>query len=51
VDWLRSLGRLPIRPNASAAHAGAEIVLIILLAYFALRLISRAVARFERHLG
>lgn len=51
MDWLRSLGRFPIRPNASAAHAGVEIVLIVLLAYLALRLISRAVARFERHLG
>ena len=51
VDWLRSFGRLPIRPNVSAARAGAEIILIILLAWLALRLISRLVARFERHLG
>lgn len=30
---------------------GIEIVLILLLAYLALRLISRSIARFERHLG
>jgi moderate conductance mechanosensitive channel len=40
-----------VRPGVSAARTVVEIVLIVVLAYFALRLISRAIARFERNLG
>jgi small-conductance mechanosensitive channel len=40
-----------VRPGVSAARTGIEIVLIVVLTYFALRLISRAIARFERNLG
>src|SRR4051812_6995079 len=40
-----------IRPGVSPAKTGIEIVLIIVLAWLALRLISRVIGRFERHLG
>ena len=46
--WIRGAS---VRPGVSAAKTGLEIVLIVVLAYLALRLISRAIARFERHLG
>jgi small-conductance mechanosensitive channel len=48
LRWLRSE---VIRPDVSAVRNGIEILLILLLAYLALRLISRAIARFERYLG
>ncbi len=51
MDTLRWLATRAVRPGVSAARTGFEILLIIALAYIALRLISRAVARFERHLG
>ncbi len=50
MDTLRWLGSRAIRPGVSAARTGIEILLIVVLAYVALRLINRAVARFERHL-
>ena len=56
-DTLRAVGLLRwvrsevVRPDVSAVRNGIEILLILLLAYLALRLISRAIARFERHLG
>ena len=40
-----------VRPGVSPLRTAVEILLIVLLAYLALRLISRAIARFERHLG
>jgi len=51
VDTLKWLGSRAIRPGVSAARTGLEILLIVGLAYVALRLINRAVARFERHLS
>lgn len=51
VNTLRWLSSTAIRPGVSAARTGIEILLILLLAYLALRIISRLVARFERHLG
>jgi small conductance mechanosensitive channel len=40
-----------LNSHGSIVRNGLEIVLIAVLAYLALRLISRAIARFERHLG
>ncbi len=51
MNSLRWLWRGVIRPDVSAVRTGLEILLIAVLAYLALRLISRAIARFERHLG
>jgi small-conductance mechanosensitive channel len=48
LRWLRSE---VIKPDVSAVRNSIEILLILLLAYLALRLISRAIARFERYLG
>lgn len=51
MDTLKWLATRAVRPGVSAARTGLEILLIVALSYLALRLISRVVARFERHLG
>ncbi len=51
MDALRWIRREIVRPDVSDVRNAIEIVLIILLAWLALRLISRAIARFERNLG
>jgi small conductance mechanosensitive channel len=51
VQFLARLWTDLIQPHTAAARTGLEIVLVAILAYAALRLISRAIARFERHLG
>jgi small conductance mechanosensitive channel len=47
-NWIRLSS---VRPGVSPLKTAVEILLILLLAYLALRLISRAIARFEGHLG
>lgn len=50
MRYLTRLWQELVRPDISAVRTGLEILLIAVLAYVALRLISRAIARFERHL-
>jgi len=47
-NWIRMAS---VRPGVSLLRTVVEILIILLLAYLALRLISRTIARFERHLG
>ena len=50
MQLLRHVWRELVRPDTSAVRTGLEILLIAVLAYAALRLISRGIARFEKHL-
>jgi moderate conductance mechanosensitive channel len=50
VRYLTRLWHELISPGISAVRTGLEIFLIAVLAYIALRLISRAIKRFERRL-
>lgn len=51
MHYITRIWRELERPDTSAVRNGLEIILIAVLAYAALRLIARAIARFEQHLS